>query len=810
MKRLAAAMILLMCATCTFAQSPADEYGIRSDYRDTDGDYAPEVHTDTTLFYHNVRQADDLYARVAGSRLSFVQNRRRNISYWQTETLYAAIRLPAGCARALRAVGAVRRRLTAADASARGTVAGSEEYLFDGERRSSVGVTLSDRACTTRVRAALAARSRNGWIFDAAADARTGRDLHVDGVFTNAAGVSLRAAKSLGGESEISLFVTAEPSERGLRSASTAEAFALTGNNLYNPSWGWQQGRRRNSRVRRDLTPLAVLSFAGRAGGSTTLTASLAARIGREGCSSLGWYDAATPMPDNYRYLPGYFTSPQSAAAVEAAWRNGEQQYTQIDWERMYRINGMSDRGAVYALEERVRRIADLQAAVSFRSTFDEGLTVGYGIEASWSSQRNYRQMRDLLGARFLTDIDYYLVDDDTFGNSLQNDLRHPDRTIAEGDRFGYDYALRRRTASLFATVDYIGGGFDMRFAARVGGESDDRRGYFEKELFPGSGSYGPSERVNFTTYGAALTFGYTFSPKYRLEASLRTSARTPDIDELFLNPQYNNRTAGNTDAIKRHEAEITGRAATSAVRMQVSVFASAERGGVFTTQYYDDLAGTFCDMAVSGIDITTIGAEAAAEIRLARRWQLSASVTATQCRYASDPTVRIFADNDNSVIDPGSASHMGSCTPGGVPQLAASAAVGYHSPRGWSLGISAAWAGGRRVDPSMLRRTERVAYQGSSSPENFRAIISQERLPDAFNAEITLAKRWYMTDGRRITVSLAVSNLTGERNNIYSGSESHRVRRVSHGIGTEYVPLPTRYLYAMPRTLLLAATYSF
>ena len=57
--------------------------------------------------------------------------------------------------------------------------------------------------------------------------------------------------------------------------------------------------------------------------------------------------------------------------------------------------------------------------------------------------------MRDLLGARYLTDIDRYLIDDDTYSNLLQNDLRHPDREIREGDRFGYDYALlMRRPAS--------------------------------------------------------------------------------------------------------------------------------------------------------------------------------------------------------------------------------------------------------------------------------------------------------------------------------------------------------------------------
>lgn len=47
------------------------------------------------------------------------------------------------------------------------------------------------------------------------------------------------------------------------------------------------------------------------------------------------------------------------------------------------------------------------------------------------------------MGRSYFVDRDYYLIDDGVYGNKLQNDLRHPDRIIREGDRFGYDYDLR-------------------------------------------------------------------------------------------------------------------------------------------------------------------------------------------------------------------------------------------------------------------------------------------------------------------------------------------------------------------------------
>ena len=69
---------------------------------------------------------------------------------------------------------------------------------------------------------------------------------------------------------------------------------------------GFQHGKVRNSRVRREFVPLAVVSYRMPVSQSTSLAADFSAEYGTRKYSALGWYDARTPMPDNYRYLPGY------------------------------------------------------------------------------------------------------------------------------------------------------------------------------------------------------------------------------------------------------------------------------------------------------------------------------------------------------------------------------------------------------------------------------------------------------------------------------------------------------------------------
>ena len=90
---------------------------------------------------------------------------------------------------------------------------------------------------------------------------RGGDDLYVDVVYTSAADVGLRLTKELESGGTWAVVAAATVSERGLRSGSTEEAFTLTGNRLYNPAWGVQQGHRRSGRVRREAVPFVMTSY---------------------------------------------------------------------------------------------------------------------------------------------------------------------------------------------------------------------------------------------------------------------------------------------------------------------------------------------------------------------------------------------------------------------------------------------------------------------------------------------------------------------------------------------------------------------
>ena len=93
--------------------------------------------------------------------------------------------------------------------------------------------------------------------------------------------------KRFGDRHLFSLLTVVPVSMRSLRTSSTREAFDLTGNPLYNPSWGYQDGKVRSGRIRREAVPLAAAAYRVRLTDATSLAATFTAETGIRRYSSL-------------------------------------------------------------------------------------------------------------------------------------------------------------------------------------------------------------------------------------------------------------------------------------------------------------------------------------------------------------------------------------------------------------------------------------------------------------------------------------------------------------------------------------------
>lgn len=795
----------LLAAAFAAAQPPGDEYYPFAEREER----VRMLVTDSVLFYRAVQTPADAYGTVADFNLPQVALKRRGQPYSRECVTADGVPIGYRYASALRQLGAVEE-VQAGLASARdgaGSIGGLRCLSFSTDEalmpcRASVHFT--DRNYLAAAKFSWTGSKGNGWRLAAAADLRTGRDMHVEGVFTNALTAAFRASKRWKSGHSLALTLVVPPSERGTRLSSAGEAFMLTGDRLYNPSWGFQNGKVRNSRVRRETVPLALASWRMALSAKTSFAASVAAEAGFRKYSALGWYDARTPMPDNYRYLPS-FTGDR---ATEEAWRRGDTRYTQIRWDELIAQNRMGDGSAAYALEDRVERIADLRLVAGFTTEAEKRVTLAYSLYFDREAVRSYKQMRDLLGGSRIVDIDQFLVDDDAYGTLLQNDLRRPNRSIGEGDRFGYDFTLSKWEAGVRFRAEYRADRLRADLDLTFGAAAVRRRGHYEKELFPGERSFGPSRRMKFTPYTLKLLAGRAFSPRSYLEVSAMAAAIVPAAADLFYQPLYNNRPLDHAMPERIYAAELNYRLTGPVLRLQITAFVTGVFDRTETRRYYDDMAGVYCNMAAANIATASYGLEAAAEIRLSYRWHLSLAASALRSEYIRNPRITVLSDVDNTAVDVRATSYIGGCVTGGVPQYTGFAGIVYFGPKGWGLRVSAGYAGGRYVEPAFVRRTARIARQGGITREAFEAFTRQERLDDAFTLGVSLFKSFYFSHSR-LTAALMLRNLTGEQP-VYNGYESLRVRRIRSGAQTLWEPQATRYTYAYPRSFYLTVSYNF
>lgn len=767
----------------------------------------PEIDPDSTLFYIPVAGDGALFDQLTRYALSSVRFARRGVIEEGLEV--DGVRINRGESYVLKRL---LRTEVASDGMAGEVIDGfSSSRAFRlssafGQRRSAATVSATNRnkLLTVRLYDARPLGRNDRWSYALSLSGEGGRDMYVGGVFTQ----RIEAAALLShkwNEGNLSIAAMVAPSQRGVRSATSAEALELTGDNLYNPSWGMHNGRERNSRVRRELLPSVAVSLRHK-----QWFATLYGRAGQESISGLNWYDAHIPTPDNYRQLPSYLDSEQVRAEVERVWRERDPRYTQIDWAELYERNAMTDGRAVYIVEDRTEAPLELRAAAGGEFAVARNTTVHVTATAEHSSTEYYKRLRDLLGGKYIVDIDQYLVDDERFGTSLQNDLRNPNRRVVQGEKFGYDYRLTEGRYGAQAGLRYHDNRFSLDVGARVAAAVAWRTGLYEKQLFAGADSYGRSERVAGIEATAKLAFRYSLSARHKLSLATAVDRSQQPIDQLLLQPAYNNTLAEVDPSRSIIDGEVAYSFRATTVEMTVKGFARIERGSDATMRFFDDVTYTYVDAVVSDIDRNRYGAELSASVVLSPRFTAEAAMTVGSYRYASNPEVSLYADSDNSVIVKQAKSYMSGLHTAETPSLAAVAKLRYSIPFGWRVEVEAAFAAGRYAMPTPVRRMTRVTDL-AASPEEFTAMTSQQRLKDALTIGLSAMRSWTIRSVQsRLTAVASVRNLLYNKNIVYSAYEPSRVLQSGSGVNIHYRPMPERYTYAYPLSFNVSLTYKF
>lgn len=660
----------------------------------------------------------------------------------------------------------------------------------------------------------------NGWSYAFSVSTRQGGNDYVKGVFYNAYGYFLAVEKQFNPFHRLTLTLLGAPTERGAQQASTQEAYDLVGNNYYNPNWGWQDGERRNARVRNYHEPIAMLNYTYDITDRTKLDVATSFRFGQNGYSALTWYGGPDPRPDYYRYLPSFYKNNSTGAWLMEAWMSNTDNIRHINFDRLYDINrsqplGENGRRSINMIEERHTDQLDWNLYTQFSHLFKNESKLTGGLNLRRNRTEYYSEVKDLLGGDYWLDIDKFAERDMGGMNPIpyQNNMDYYEKYGAapvakKGDKYSYDYYAHLLNARGWAQYNFRPfQGMEVGLGAEVGHTSLWRHGIWKKGLFLDN-SQGDSKKQNYLTYKVKANFRYQLSAAHTFDANITYIQDAPNFQSAFISPRTRNSATPGIEEEKIFGVDASYRFRQGDFRARISGYYTMFKDQSKVLSYYDDVETTFSNFAMSGIDKRHFGLEVAASAPIYEGLSIKGAVSWGQYTYDSNPNYVQIQDNSGEVKNQGKVYWKNKRVES-TPQLATNIGLSYRSRNNIYASLDFNYYDHMYLSMSPLYRTDAVLTRGMTADE-ISALRSQEQFDAAFVMNASIGKNWYINRKYTLGFSLSVDNLLNDQDIKTGGYEQIRLRKNKEASTMTYEPFDSKYFYMFGTNYYLNVYFRF
>ena len=626
--------------------------------------------------------------------------------------------------------------------------------------------------------------NKNGWAFVVSASRRLAQEGFFDGTNYSANSLFASVEKKFNDKHSLNFTSIFAQNSRAKTSPNTDEVTRLK-DFKYNSYWGWQDGEKRNSRVKEIEEPINMLSHYWKISDKTNLNTNVAYQVGHIGNSRLDFQLANNPDPTYYKNLPSYYLNSTSyyVPALDGSGNpildiNGNPTYNnpsadiarnnfvndgQVDWTDIYRVNTDEDRAgkSAYVLYE--DRTADkLWSANSYiNSQIADNITLNAGVNFRKLSSRNYQKLLDLLGGTYFEDIDPFFE-----GAASQTDLNNPNREVRVGDTYGYNYKLLATTFEGFTQFKFTYRTIDFYMAQSFARSEYQREGLYRNGIYANN-SFGKSDKVIFENFGFKGGLTYKFSGRQMLDFNGVYMTKAPNLRNSFSNARLNNNITPDlrSEAIMSADASYIIKAPKFKARL--TGFFSKVKDATEISFFYgeglfdagedgDTDTDSFISEIVTGISKKNIGAEFGFEYQLTSTIKVNGAASYGQYTYDENPNLKVNDDgqasetNANPITDFGRAYLKGYKQPG-IPQQAYSLGLEYRDPKFWWIGANVNYLADSYIDVSSILRTSNfvvedpatgIGFEGGTN-DAIRAALKQEKFEPITLVNLVGGKSW-------------------------------------------------------------------
>ena len=634
----------------------------------------------------------------------------------------------------------------------------------------------SNRSYTNRLMATYASGMLDGgWAYAFTLGRRWGDEGFQDGTFYDANSFFVSVEKKLNDKHSLNLVGFYTPNRRGKSSPNTQEVFDLKGI-TYNEYWGWHDGEKRNSRIRRIAEPVIMLNHYWDISDKTSVNTNFAYQFGELGNSRLDYAGGANPSPAYYQGLPSYFLADDDGPDFSGAYiaQQSFQNGGQVDWDRIYDsnlTNNINGDYAAYVLYEDRSDDKQFTANTILESSLNDNLTLNAAINYKRLKSRNFAEIIDMLGSN----TGYLNVD--SF-DQVQFDLQNPDLVVGEGDIFRYNYNIEANVLSGFAQAQFKYNKVDFFLAGSYTATEYQREGLYQTETYANN-SFGKGRKLSFGGIGAKGGFTYKFSGKHIFNINAGYITKAPSIRNTYTNSRENHAIVGDITGIDITEEKITSfdvnyifRSSSVKARL-TGYYTQMQDANEISFYFADGISGVdqgtaFVQEILQGIDKSHMGIEFGMEAQVTPTIKLTGVASIGQFTYDNNPNLVLTSSDFVEGLNFGE-SNLKDYRIAAGPQQAASIGFEYRDPNYWWFGTTANFFSNTYIDVSPLTRTQNFYLDtdglpfNNYEPELARELLRQERFDDYMVINAIGGKSWKIGD-KYISLFVSLNNIFDQK----------------------------------------------
>jgi hypothetical protein len=687
-----------------------------------------------------------------------------------------------------------------------------------------VTYSSSNRSYTNRLMASYASGMLDGgWAYAFTLGRRWGDEGFQDGTFYDANSFFVSVEKKINDKHSLNLVGFYTPNRRGKSSPNTQEVFDLKGT-AYNEYWGWHDGEKRNSRIRRIAEPVIMLNHYWDLSESSSLNTNVSYQFGELGNSRLDYAGGANPSPAYYQQLPSYFLAdddgPDYAGAYqsEQSFRNGGQ----VNWNRIYDANltnNINGDYAAYVLYEDRSDDKQFTANTILESILSENVTLNAAVNYKRLKSHNFAEIVDMLGSNSgYLNIDAF--------DQVQFDMQNPNRVVGEGDTFRYNFNIDANVLSGFAQAQFKYNKVDFFLAGSYTATEYQREGLYQTETYADN-SLGKGRKLSFGGIGAKGGFTYKFSGKHIFNVNAGYLTKAPSIRNTFTNSRENHAIVGDITGVDITEEKITSFDAnyifrSSSVKARLTgYYTQMQDANEISFYFADGISGVdegtaFVQEILQGIDKTHMGIEFGMEAQLTPSIKLTGVASVGQFTYDNNPNLVLTSSDFVDGLNFGE-SNLKDYRIAAGPQQAASIGFEYRDPNYWWFGTTANFFADTYVDVSPLTRTQNFYLDTDGlpfsdyEPDLARELLHQERFEDYMVINAIGGKSWKIGD-KYISLFVSLNNIFNQKfkSGGFEQGRSANYRSLQEDAGNPKRVFGPKYWYGRGPTYFLNLNYRF